>query len=188
MPVFKISIFAILLCLPLIGAINPCNCPFSPQDACSNCMSIVTFVEDEIIDNAPLIEQAINDTFCHSRACSLFVIDYFPIFIKVLTDELTPTVICDGMGWCNNTTICNCPSTPQDNCNTCMEIIGSVEYEIIVHGPLIEEILNLTICNNQKCSNLLDQYFPLFIKLLQQQLTAPVICSDLGWCSGRKRF
>lgn len=178
---FRISfpILAILFCaLPIIKA----DYPTSLEDACDNCVELVGVIENEIINNGPMIEHALNATFCHSRACSLFIMEYFPIFIKVLTDQLTPNVTCNYLGWCNRSL---CLRDLQDQCSTCIDIIGTVEYQIMTHASTIEAILNLIVCNSQNCSNALDKYFPIFIKMLNSQLAAPVVCSDLGWCNGK---
>jgi hypothetical protein len=95
--------FAILSIMSLpVFASSDCD-PVEPEDLCSNCITIAGTIETEIITNAPLIEHAINATFCNSRACSLFVMEYFPILIKVLMDTATPEAICSTLGWCNGT-------------------------------------------------------------------------------------
>jgi hypothetical protein len=79
-----------------------------------------------------------------------------------------------------------CQSIPQDACENCINVVGAIEYQIMTHESLIEQVLNVTLCRSQECSNFVAEYLPILIKMLNAELSAPVVCTDLGWC--KKEF
>lgn len=78
-------------------------------------------------------------------------------------------------------------SLPTDDlCVSCVHVVGDIEYQIMTHEAIIEKVLNATLCRDQGCYDFVSHYFPIFVKMLNAQLSAPVICTFLDLCPSSK--
>jgi len=103
-----------------------------PQDQCSQCEQIVTFLEDWIENNSTdaQIEQYL-ETLCQvfpgiQALCDQMTQWGIEYFIQYLKSNENPQALCQQIGLCTSrVTVVAAPS--QDSCSGCTTLVGAIE-------------------------------------------------------------
>ncbi|CAH1795464.1 unnamed protein product [Owenia fusiformis] len=126
-----------------------------------------------------------------SDECKDFVDQYGPAVIDLLAQELDPSMVCSTIGLCSSSKKLQMPSVKSSElCGICETVVQYVDSLLEENATVTEiEAVLEKVCNflpgslKSECDDLVKQYGPLIISLLQQEIDPPKICGELGLCN-----
>eukprot|EP01028_Stygiella_incarcerata_P007826 TRINITY_DN327_c0_g1_i3.p1 TRINITY_DN327_c0_g1~~TRINITY_DN327_c0_g1_i3.p1 ORF type:complete len:823 (-),score=203.69 TRINITY_DN327_c0_g1_i3:237-2705(-) len=164
---------------------------------CALCHIVMTEVEKLLASNftESKIEEVL-DSVCKylpellQEPCQDLVNQYLPELIQLLESKETPEVICQQIGVCTSAR----PSTVRlgdtTECALCKFVMTEVEKLLAGQWTQekIEEVLD-KVCGflpsalQSPCQELINQYLPELIQLLESKETPEVICQQISLCT-----
>jgi len=128
-----------------------------------------------------------------SKECGQFVNQYTTVIIQLLSQELSPSMVCAALGLCKaNTdkTLTFKKVSSSEVCDTCqivMQYVDSLLEEKSTEQK-IEKLLD-KVCNflpqtyRGQCEDIVKEYGPAIVQLIAQFADPREICTDIGLCS-----
>jgi saposin len=166
--------------------------------ACSICTKIVNYVDQYIQEGKPTqkIIELIETNVCAKAPefvqgiCDNLAQYYIPQIINFLEQKFEALDICGKLGLCKGTQA-RTAKNDGAGCTICTKIVNYVEEYIKEGKPaeVIEQLLEDKVCAlapalvKTICDNLVQNYIPLIINYLEQEMEAADICAKLGLCS-----
>ncbi|CAL1548952.1 unnamed protein product, partial [Lymnaea stagnalis] len=179
-----------------------------PKDEiCDLCKYVVTYIETFLKENATEAEiEALLQKVCDilpssiKQQCDSLVQQYGPVIIQLLLQELDPTQVCTAIGLCTGNKVSTVPTLksafqqPKDEiCDLCKYVVTYIETFLKENATEAEiEALLEKVCDilpssiKQQCDSLVQQYGPVIIQLLLQELDPTQVCTAIGLCTGNK--
>lgn len=143
------------------------------------------------------------------NVCKGIVTDDLPIVLQMLTSKITPSMACYAVGFCS------VPDEPKEapevepkqtsevtavamvdqkaKCDDCMKFFEDVQDTITSNETIdqLKQIIHDSICVNlgsfvSECDDLVNQYLPVFLAFLADQIAPGVVCGALGFCTSDK--
>jgi len=170
--------------------------------ACSLCTKVVNYVEQYVKEGKPAqaIEKLIETKVCAlapefiQGICDNLVDNYIPLIINYLEQKFEALDICTKIGLCKSANAVPRVYLSENNgvgCTICTKVVNYVEQYIKEGKPaeVIEQLIEEKVCAlapsivQSICDNLVNNYIPLIINYLEQELEALDICTKLGLCS-----
>ncbi|OCT70252.1 hypothetical protein XELAEV_18037174mg [Xenopus laevis] len=187
---------------------NDCTTLISDvQDALRSNSSFSKKLVDHFMQECNLLDPTM------AEMCKSYINQYADIAIQVLL-QMQPKQLCGMAGFCDqekSTPLQNIipaksliPAVkitenplPENNvyCEVCELMISQIE-KLLDNNRTRENIKQSLekVCKllpsqyTQKCEDIIDEYFDPLIELLEQEANPEVICTTLGYCSGRKNL
>ncbi|CAL1543582.1 unnamed protein product [Lymnaea stagnalis] len=179
-----------------------------PKDEiCDLCKYVVTYIDTFLKENATEAEiEALLQKVCDilpssiKQQCDSLVQQYGPVIIQLLLQELDPTQVCTAIGLCTGNKVSTVPTLksafqqPKDEiCDLCKYVVTYIDTFLKENATEAEiEALLEKVCKilpssiSQQCDSLVQQYGPVIIQLLLQELEPTQVCSAIGLCTGNK--
>ncbi|KAJ6236840.1 saposin-related [Anaeramoeba flamelloides] len=163
---------------------------------CTLCEAVMSFVEKWLDEEKTLEEiEKLLENVCTlipeylTNICDSVIEQYIPLIIESLEQDFPPAEICGLIGLCSAE-----EEEPQGiECTICEYVVGFVEKWLaedkteneIEKG--LEKICKLLPGSYKSvCENIVDQYLPLIIGYLEQDLPPSKICGLIGVCSSEE--
>eukprot|EP01028_Stygiella_incarcerata_P007825 TRINITY_DN327_c0_g1_i2.p1 TRINITY_DN327_c0_g1~~TRINITY_DN327_c0_g1_i2.p1 ORF type:complete len:731 (-),score=181.72 TRINITY_DN327_c0_g1_i2:237-2429(-) len=196
------------LCSQVGKVPEPKRSHFSSSVECTLCELVMTEVEkllasnyteskiqevlDEVCGYMPELLQSACQDVCGflpsalQSPCQELINQYLPELIQLLESEETPQVICQQIGLCTSTL--NVRASTE--CALCEFVMTEVEKLLAGQWTQekIEEVLD-KVCGflpsalQSPCQELINQYLPELIQLLESKETPEVICQQISLCT-----
>ena len=161
--------------------------PSVSADDCSVCTTVVSLADSLLKENSTVADiETVLDKICSAMpadaaaACHNYVQQFLPIIIEMLENDYTPEQICQKLNLC-----------PADGgaveCFICEELAklalnllkqNQTESKIITELDKLCGKLHL----GTKCTDIVNQYAPLLIELLEQYEDPTKACNQLHLC------
>ncbi|PVD38757.1 hypothetical protein C0Q70_01380 [Pomacea canaliculata] len=173
-----------------------------PDVLCELCKIVVQKAEEFLQQNKT--EQEIEgelDKLCSllpsSDSCKQMVNEYLPTIIILLKQELTPDAVCQQLSLC--TTAVNVAVSSEKemkgsaiSCDMCKILAEKVD-KVLEQNTTEAEITDVLVkaCGflkgdlNARCISFVDEYGPMIVKLIAQEITTAEICYSLKLCLGK---
>ncbi|XP_049272569.1 uncharacterized protein LOC119398702 isoform X2 [Rhipicephalus sanguineus] len=176
-----------------IGAVSD-----SPD--CDYCKLTVEFFYDELKkreteEEIKLIVEKVCQLFPSSSRdkCISTINTYVDMVISLVLQEFTPEQICQQLGFCA-ATIKSTPVIPpkkvsDDTCDLCM-VVAKFVYDKVKDERTEEKVKEALdqVCSllpsslEQKCVEMVNNYYDMLVSLLVQELVPDEVCKELGLC------
>ncbi|XP_049272596.1 uncharacterized protein LOC119398702 isoform X9 [Rhipicephalus sanguineus] len=181
-----------------IGAVSD-----SPD--CDYCKLTVEFFYDELKkreteEEIKLIVEKVCQLFPSSSRdkCISTINTYVDMVISLVLQEFTPEQICQQLGFCA-ATIKSTPVIPpkkvsDDTCDLCM-VVAKFVYDKVKDERTEEKVKEALdqVCSllpsslEQKCVEMVNNYYDMLVSLLVQELVPDEVCKELGLCPSTKK-
>lgn len=192
----------ITLCMSLppknIGAVLD-----SPD--CDYCKLTVEFFYDELKkreteEEIKLIVEKVCQLFPSSSRdkCMSTINTYVDMVISLVLQEFTPEQICQQLGFCVSART-SVPVIPpkkvsDDTCDLCM-VVAKFVYDKVKDERTEEKVKEALdqVCSllpsslEQKCVEMVNNYYDMLVNLLLQELDPDQVCKELGLCPSTKK-
>ncbi|KAI8797151.1 proactivator polypeptide, partial [Biomphalaria glabrata] len=176
-------------------------------EMCDLCKYVLTYVDSFLGENATEAEiESLLEEACAIlpssviQECNNFIEEYGPMIIQLLIKELDPSQVCTAIGLCaGNKVSLKSKSTPRPKvtqvqgelCDLCKYVLTYVDTFLGKNATEGEiEKLFEKACTYlpkdyfQKCDSLVQQYGPLIIQLLIQEVDPTLVCTAIKLCTG----
>jgi saposin len=180
---------ALKLCPETIKKPEPVN-----DMECDLCKQVATQLINMIKDpkTEDQIKQAL-DTVCSylpssiATKCENFVNKYTDTLITILSEEVTPEMVCAALNVC--------PASEKKvkdmECDLCKQVIGQIEdlikdnnTEAGIQAALDKVCSLLPSSISAKCVNFVNKYTQTIVTLLMEELDPDMVCAALNVCPG----
>ncbi|XP_037274476.1 prosaposin [Rhipicephalus microplus] len=180
----------------------------SDSPDCDYCKLTVEFFYDELKkketeEEIKLIVEKVCQLFPSSSRdkCISTINTYVDMVISLVLQEFTPEQICQQLGFCAPT-IPAIESTPvilpkkvsDDTCDLCM-VLAKFVYDKVKDERTEEKVKEaldqacslLPSSLEQKCVEMINNYYDMLVSLLVQELEPDEVCKELGLCPSTKK-
>jgi saposin len=180
----------------------------SESKLCDVCKLVVTLLDNYLNTSSSEAEvEAILDKVCTmlpvnlTQPCEALVKQYGPIIVQLLQAELQPITVCTVLKFCTGTkqaasqvkfqpTILK----PKDElCSLCKYVVAYLDSFVKQNATVAElETLLDKVCTAlpnkwvQQCESLVQQYGPLIVQLLEEEVAPDKVCTAIGLCTADK--
>jgi saposin len=181
------------LCSQMNKDRQPKNSHVYSSVECALCELVMTEVEKLLASNftESKIEEVL-DKVCGylpsalQSPCQELINQYLPELIELLESKETPEVVCQQIGLCTSTL----KVRGSTECALCQIVMTEVERLLASNftESKIEEVLD-SVCSylpellQEPCDNLVNQYLPELIELLESKETPEVVCEQISLCA-----